>query len=178
MVLLVLTVRENLPSFVRFTEIWTRQRVPLRSDRANAFRCWARTTLSGTLIPLWILWWWGILCCGTSWSNAKNCMRKKILQMKTDWKYPSWKRNLPSWTDGMRKATQPCCWADWAWKKISITYWWVNWVVRKKCVSCWRRHCTEIRTTSCSMSLPMTWIWKQWPGWKNILPTSSIPYWW
>lgn len=29
----------NLPSFVRFTEIWTRQRVPLRSDRANAFRC-------------------------------------------------------------------------------------------------------------------------------------------
>ena len=39
MVLLVLTVRENLPSFVRFTEIWTRQRVPLRSDRANAFRC-------------------------------------------------------------------------------------------------------------------------------------------
>ncbi len=39
MVLLVRTVRENRPSFVRFTEIWTRRPVRLRSDRANAFRC-------------------------------------------------------------------------------------------------------------------------------------------
>ena len=35
MVLSVRTVRENLRFFVRFTEIWTRQQVRLRSDRAN-----------------------------------------------------------------------------------------------------------------------------------------------
>ncbi len=34
-VLSVRTVRENLRFFVRFTEIWTRQQVRLRSDRAN-----------------------------------------------------------------------------------------------------------------------------------------------
>ena len=39
MVLSVRTVRENLRFFVRFTEIWTRQQVRLRSDRANVSRC-------------------------------------------------------------------------------------------------------------------------------------------
>ena len=39
MVLSVRTVRENLRFFVRFTEIWTRQQVRLRSDQANVSLC-------------------------------------------------------------------------------------------------------------------------------------------